>query len=143
MVLRKFSEITSNKSIFSQYNIFYKYKYFFFQSCFDLFSIIAKKVDQIRSNVVCVVARLVFVFYCALTTGRYNVFQHIFGNNKKSEIYGRYFQTMLFLVTMILLSRLKFKFDGKENSATELPKHLRNRRSQVKLSYIRFVLSPI
>ena len=48
----------------------------------------------------CVVARLVFVFYCALTTGRCNAFQHIFGNKKKSEFYGPYFQTMLFLVTM-------------------------------------------
>ena len=35
MVLRKFSEITNNKSIFSQYNIFCKYKYFFFQSAFS------------------------------------------------------------------------------------------------------------
>ena len=35
----------------------------------------------------------------------------------------------------ILLSRLKFRYDGKENSVTELPKHLRNRRSQVKLPY--------
>ena len=34
MVLRKFSEITNNKPIFSQYNIFYNYKYFFFQSAF-------------------------------------------------------------------------------------------------------------
>ena len=32
MVLRKFSEITNNKPIFSQYNIFYDYEYFFFQS---------------------------------------------------------------------------------------------------------------
>ena len=67
---------------------------------FDLFSIIAKKVNQIRNNVVRVVAGLVFVFYCALTTGRCNAFQHIFGNKKKSEFDGPYFQTMLFLVTM-------------------------------------------
>ena len=41
----------------------------------------------------------------------------------------------------ILLSRLKFSFDGKGNSATEgLPTDLRNRRSLLKLSYtIRFV----
>ena len=40
----------------------------------------------------------------------------------------------------ILLSRLKFRFDGKENSVTELTKHLRNRKSKIKLSYtIRFV----
>ena len=34
MVIRKFSEITNNKAIFSQYNIFYNYEYFFFQSTF-------------------------------------------------------------------------------------------------------------
>ena len=33
-VFRKFSEITKNKAIFSQYNIFYNYEYFFFQSAF-------------------------------------------------------------------------------------------------------------
>ena len=32
MVLRKLSEITNNKPIFSQYNIFYNYEYFLFQS---------------------------------------------------------------------------------------------------------------
>ena len=34
MVLRKFSENTNNKPIFSQCNIFYNYEYFFFQSAF-------------------------------------------------------------------------------------------------------------
>ena len=34
MVLRIFLEITNNKPIFSQYNIFYNYEYFFFQSAF-------------------------------------------------------------------------------------------------------------
>ena len=57
---------------------------------FDLFSVIAKKVNQIKSNVVCVVAGLVFVLCGALTTGRSNAFQHIFGNKKKSEFYGPY-----------------------------------------------------
>ena len=79
MVLRKFSKI-SNKPIFSQYNIFYSYEYFFFFSLrFDLF-LIAKEVNQIKSNVVCIVARLVFLFYCALITARCNAFQHIFVN---------------------------------------------------------------
>ena len=50
----------------------------FFSVRFDLFSIIAKEVNQIRNNVVCVAARLVFLFSCALTTGRCNAFQHIF-----------------------------------------------------------------
>ena len=77
----------------------------FFSLRFDLFSIIAKEVNQIRNNVVCVVAR------CALTTGRCNAFQHNFVNLKKSEFYGPYFQTMLFLVTMVVsgeLPRVKF-----------------------------------
>ena len=34
MVFRKFSEITKNKPIFSQYNIFSNYEYFFLQSAF-------------------------------------------------------------------------------------------------------------
>ena len=34
MALRKLSEITNNKPIFSQCNIFYIYEYFFFQSAF-------------------------------------------------------------------------------------------------------------
>ena len=33
MVLRKFLEISNKKSIFRQYNNFYKYKYFFFSIC--------------------------------------------------------------------------------------------------------------
>ena len=75
--------------------------FLFFSLSFDLFSIIAKEVDQIRNNVVCVVTRLIFLFCCALTMGRCNVFQHIFVNYKKSEFYGPYFQAVLFLVTVI------------------------------------------
>ena len=62
----------------------------FFSLRFDLFSIIAKEVSQIRNNVkevsqirnnvVCVVARLVFLFCCVLTTGRCNAFQYNFEN---------------------------------------------------------------
>ena len=39
----------------------------FLNLCFDLFSIIAKEVNQIRNKVVCVVARLVFVLQCVST----------------------------------------------------------------------------
>ena len=74
------SEITKIKPIFSQYNIFYNCEYFFFRLRFDLFSIIAKEVNQIRNNVVCVVAHYVFLFCCALTTSRCNAFQHNFVN---------------------------------------------------------------
>ena len=68
---------------------------------FDLFLIIVKQVNQIRNNVVCVAAHLVFMFCCGLTTGHCNAFQHNFVNEKKSEFYGPCFQTMLFLVTMM------------------------------------------
>ena len=67
----------------------------FFSLRFDLFPIIAKEVNQIRNNVVIVVARLAFLFCCALTTGRCNAFQHSFVNWKKSEFYGPYFQTVI------------------------------------------------
>ena len=104
MVFRKSSEITKNKPIFSQYNILYNNEYLFFQSAFfDLFSIIATEINQIRNNVVCVVAGLVFLFCCALTTGRCNAFQHNFVN----------VMTMLFLVTMVkysICSSLDFEY---------------------------------
>ena len=57
----------------------------FFSPRFDLFSIIVKKFIQIRNNVVCVLARLVFVFFCAVTTGRCNTFQHIFKSKRNQS----------------------------------------------------------
>ena len=50
---------------------------------FNFFLIIAKEVNQIRSNVVCVAARLVFKFYCAVTTGRLQCFSTYFGKLKE------------------------------------------------------------
>ena len=52
----------------------------FFSLRFDLFSIIAKEINQVRNNVVCVAARLVYLFCCAFTMGRCNAFQHDFVN---------------------------------------------------------------
>ena len=81
MVFRKFSQITKNKPIFSQGNIFYNYEYFSFQSTFwSLFN----HRQRIQSNeeqcsAVCVVARLAFLFCCALTTGSCNAFQKKIG----------------------------------------------------------------
>ena len=76
MVFGKSLETTENKPII----IFTIINISFFSPRFDLFSIIAKKVNQIRNNVVCVVALLVFLFCCALTTGSCNAFQHNFVN---------------------------------------------------------------
>ena len=49
----------------------------FFSLRFDLLSIIAKEVSQIRNNVVCTVACLVFQFCCALTTGHFRKLKEI------------------------------------------------------------------
>ena len=80
MLLRNFQELlTTNQFLVS--TIFFAIMNISFLSLrFDLFSVIAKDVDQIRNNVVSVVARLVFVFFGALTMGHYNAFQHIFIN---------------------------------------------------------------
>ena len=80
---------------------FQKYKYLFIQSVFYLFSIIAKKVNKIRNNVVCIVDRPLFMFCCALTTGNCSAFQHSFIYQKKSQLYDLHFQTLLFFVTMV------------------------------------------
>ena len=99
MVLRKFSEITNNKLIFSQYNIFCKYKYFFFQYSFWSLFNHCEKVNQIRNYVVLCCSSPCFRVLLCTHYGPLPV--HIFGHKKKSEFYGPYFQTMLFFVTMI------------------------------------------
>ena len=70
MVLRKLSKITNNKPVLISTIFFTVMSISFFSLRFDLFSIIVKEVNQIRNNVVCVVARLVFVLCCALNMGR-------------------------------------------------------------------------
>ena len=53
---------------------------------FDLFSIITKEVNQIRNNMVCVVARLVLLFCCVLTTGRCDAFERIKLNKQINKL---------------------------------------------------------
>ena len=103
MVFRKFSEITKINQFLVSTIFFAIMNIYFFSLRFDLVSIIAKEVNQIRNNVVCFVAHLVFLFSCAVTTGRCNAFQH------NSVI----FMTMLFLVTMVkysICSSLDFEY---------------------------------
>ena len=81
------------------------------------FSIIANplKVNQISNNVISVVTRYVFIFCCALTTvlcTHYNVFQHIFKNQRKLDFHGPNFQTV-FLVTIsrsMLINMMQIRF---------------------------------
>ena len=72
--LLKTNEFLVSTIFFTVMNIY------FFSVRFDLFLIIAKEANQIRNNVVCVVARFVFLFCCALTMGRCNAFQHNISN---------------------------------------------------------------
>ena len=64
----------------------------FFNLHFDLFSIIAKEVNQIRNNVVCVVACLVYMFCCVLTMGCCNAFELIFRKLKGIRVLQSIFQ---------------------------------------------------
>ena len=69
--------LTTNQFLVSTI-LFANINIYSFNLRFDRFSIIVKKVNQIKNKVVCVEARL--VFYCALTTGRCIAFQRIFIN---------------------------------------------------------------
>ena len=73
--------------------------YIVFNLCFDLFLIFTKEVNQIRNNVVCVVAHLVFVFCCALATGLCNVFK--IKRNRSFTV--RFSRLCFFLVTMFYI----------------------------------------
>ena len=59
---------------------------YFFSLHFDLFRIIAKEANEIRNNVNSVVVCLVFLFYCALTTGCCDAFQHFQKFCKKTVV---------------------------------------------------------
>ena len=84
MVFRKFIENTNKKQILVSTMFFTNINIFFFKICVVIsFQSSPKKVNQIRNNVVCVVTRLNFVFWFALTAGCSNAFQHIFVNQKK------------------------------------------------------------
>ena len=69
--------LTTNQFLVSAI-LFANINIYSFNLRFDRFSIIVKKVNQIKNKVVCVEARL--VFYCVLTTGRCIAFQRIFIN---------------------------------------------------------------
>ena len=83
---------------------------YFFSLCSDLFSIIAKKVNQIGNKVVCVVAHLVFVLLCT-HYGPLLCFSTCFCRSKeKSEFYGHIFRLCYFFVTMFTNIKLRGKY---------------------------------
>ena len=104
MVLRKFSEITNNKPIFSQYNIFYNYEYFFFQSAFwSLFNHRQRsQLNQEQCSICC--SSPCFLVLLCTHYRPLQCFSTYFRKSKEmNEFFGPYFQTMLFPATMVLL----------------------------------------
>ena len=112
MVLRKFMENTNNKSIFSQRNIFHKYKCFFFQSVFwSLFN--HRQKGQSNQEQCSLYFHVLLCSHC----GRYNTFQHIFVNQKKSEYFGPYCCLMIALLlnpkyTELFRGFLRMRWNG-------------------------------
>ena len=91
MVFMKFSEITNNKQIFRQYNIFYIYKYLFFQFAFwSLQSLPKKSIKLVCCSWPCFSAFLCTHYRLLQCFSTYLI------NWKKSEFYGPYFQTVIF-----------------------------------------------
>ena len=134
MVFRKFWEITKNKPIFSQCNIFYNYEYFFFQSAFwSLFNHCQRsQSNQGQCNMCCCLS--VFLFCCALTTGRCNAFQHNFVNQKSSAacISRLCYFLWLWFDTVnhnILLKKLKL-YDIENNDLRCFKSYLSRRKQQ-------------
>ena len=101
MVFRKFSEITKSKPIFSQYNIFYNYEYFFFQSAFRSFINHGRRNQWNQEQCSLCCSSPYFRVLLCIHCGPLQCFLTYFRKLKEIGIYGPYFQTMLFLVTMI------------------------------------------
>ena len=91
MVFRKLSEITNNKPIFSQYNIFYKCISFFQSVFWSLFNHHQKSQSNQEQCSLCCSSPCFRVLLCT----------HYAQLQRFSTYCGPYFQTMLFLVTMV------------------------------------------
>lgn len=133
-LFKKFMGNFNQLNFIIQYNIFYKYRYFFFESVFKSLLNHRQKVSQIRNCIVCVVTRHVFVFWPS--TGRCIVFQYIFGNQKKSEFYGPNSQFFLwlkvsravFLYSRFNITTLQFNYSRKQpRMACRFWEHAMNR----------------
>ena len=109
MVLRKFIEFTNNKPVFSQYNTFYKYKYFFLESVFwSLFNNRQKgQSNQEQWSLCCSLPGFRVLLWTHY--GPFQWFSTCFRKSKEFGVLGPYFQTMLFLVTMV---KMKTDFIG-------------------------------
>ena len=65
MVLRKFSEATNNELIFSHYDVFYSYEYFFFQFAFrSLFNLLQRSQSNQEQCSLCCSSSCFRVLLC-------------------------------------------------------------------------------
>ena len=105
VVLKKFSEITNNKPIFSQCNIFYNYEYFFFQSAFwSLFNHRQRSQSNQEQCSLCCGSPCFRVLLCT-HYGPLQCFSTYFHKLKEIGVLRPYFQAMYFLWLCIRLLR--------------------------------------
>ena len=97
-------ENANKEPFFTQYNIFHKNKYFFFQSVFwSIFNHCQKsRSNQEQCSLGC--SWPSFSVLLHTHDGPLQYFSTYFAIQKKSKFYDSYFQTMLFLVTMVQCS---------------------------------------
>ena len=101
MVFRKFSEITKNKPIFSQYNIFYNYEYFFFQSAFwSLFNHRQRSQSNQEQCSLCCGSPCFRVLLCT-HYGPLQCFSTYFRKLKQIGVLQPIFPDNFYLVTMV------------------------------------------
>ena len=103
-MLRKFSEITNNKPIFIQYNIFYNYEYFFFQSAFWSFNHHQRSESNQKQCSLCCGLPCFHVLLCT-HYGPLECFWKYFRKLKEIGVLWPIYSDYVFLVTMNLLSK--------------------------------------
>ena len=89
----------------------------FFNLRFDLFSIIAKKVNQIRNNVVCVLARLFFSWFAVHSRQAVAVLFNIFSSVKRNWSFTAHF-SRLFYFLWLSFSKLDFEIMSSKKKET-------------------------
>ena len=100
MVLRKFSAITNNKPISIQYNIFYNYEYFFFQSTFwSLFNHRQRSQSNQEQCSMCCSSPCFLILLCT-HYGPLQCFSTYFRKLKKIGVLRPISQATLFLVAL-------------------------------------------
>ena len=117
MVLKKFSEIINYKPIFGQYNIFNKYKYFFFQSAFwSLFNHWQKSQSNQEQCSLCSSSPF-FSWFAVHSRPAVALLFNIFSKVKRNWSFTDYF-SRLFYFLWISFSKLGFEIMSSKKKET-------------------------